>query len=301
MSRRGFSLVQLLVVLALLVILLGIAAPALVNARSAAAQARNLNNLKVIGIACHNYHGANNVLPPGCDANHFSTAAYLLPYLEQDRLFRSIDFKKSCMDEANEKARQTSVPLFVSAMDPLKAEAGATNIVFSAGSKPLLADNNGAFFLNSKMRIPRDFPDGTSNTLMTGGTLRGDPSAGPTDVQRRYLKLPEKVADQGLSDAEVARLWKEGKESAGDRGSRWIDGRFLQSTFTATRLPNSPDPDVSFGGLGGLSTLRSLSDRVNIGLVDGSARTLSTKVSKETWTYLADRADGNVLGPDFNN
>ena len=283
-----------------MVVLLGLSLPALVQAHSLAQRDRQLGNLRQIGIACHNYNATNGRLPPGCDDNHFSAAAYLLPYLEQDQIFKSIDFKKLCTDKANEKARQTRVELFISPNDPLKlAEGGATNYVFSAGSKPLLADNNGAFFLNSKMRIPASFPDGTSNTLMAGETLRGDGASKATDVQRQYLQLSEQAAQKGISDNEVARLWKESKDIAGDRCASWMDGRFLQSTFTSTRQPNATDPDVSFGGLGGLSTLRSTGTTVNILLVDGSARTLNATISRETWTNLADRADGNILGQDF--
>ena len=60
-----------------------------------------------------------------------------------------------------------------------------------------------------------------------------------------------------------------------------MDGRFLQGTFTATRILNDEKPDVSCAGLGGLSGLRSEDDNVNILMADGSVRAISVKVKLE--------------------
>jgi prepilin-type processing-associated H-X9-DG protein len=79
-----------------------------------------------------------------------------------------------------------------------------------------------------------------------------------------------------------------------------MDGRFLQGTFTATLTMNNKDPDVDCGGAGGISALRGLTDGSNIALCDGSVRFVSNKISLVTWKNAADRADGNVLGADWN-
>src|SRR5262249_23333788 len=131
-----------------------------------------MNNLKQTGTACPNYHDVNTKFPPGNDANHFSAAAYLLPYVEQANLFNQIDFKKPMDDKANAKARKVVVRTFLSPLDPVMSvdpAFGATNYLYCAGSKPALADNDGIFFQDSKVRIA-DIIDGTSNTLMTGET-----------------------------------------------------------------------------------------------------------------------------------
>src|SRR4051812_1414081 len=101
--RPGFSVFDLLVILAILAVLLGLLLPAVQKVRSAATRAQSQNNLKQIGLACHNYHDAMNALPPGNNANHFSAAAHLLPYLEQDNLYKQIDFQKDSTDKANEQ------------------------------------------------------------------------------------------------------------------------------------------------------------------------------------------------------
>ena len=117
--RPGFTLFQLLVVLAVLAILLGLLLPAVAKVREAAARTQSQNNMKQIGIACHNYNDVYGTFPPGVDDKHFSAVARLLPYIEQDNLYKAIDFKKPADDKANEAARQAIIKTYLSPLDPL--------------------------------------------------------------------------------------------------------------------------------------------------------------------------------------
>src|SRR5262245_34747227 len=104
--------------------------PALARVRMAASRASSSNNLKQIAVALHNYHSTNRRLPPGNDRNNFSTAAYLLPYLEQDNLFKTIDFTRPMTDKVNDPARKTVIRVFLSPRDPQESvsrDKGATN------------------------------------------------------------------------------------------------------------------------------------------------------------------------------
>src|SRR5262249_24409670 len=182
----------------------------------------------------------------------------LLPYIEQDNVYKTIDFGKSSDDKANAAPRGLIIKVFLNPGDPQMAVepgSGATKYLFSAGSKPDLKDNDGLFFQDSKIKFA-DITDGTSNTLLPGETLKGDGGTKAKDVHRQHVVL-DKGDLEKLTDESGVAEWKADKKIAGTRCAAWIDGRFLQGTFTATREMNDPKPDVSCEGAGGLSGLRT--------------------------------------------
>jgi Tfp pilus assembly protein FimT len=291
--RRGLTLFQLLVILAVLAILIGLLLPAVQKLRGAAARAQSENNLKQLALATINYADTNaNTLPPGIDNNNFSATSKILPYLEQGALYNQIDFKKSIDDKANADPRKTVVKTFLSPNDPVqrvKEEWGATNYLF----------NDQVFFLNSTTRYPASFTDGTSNTVLSGETLKGDGGTKAVTVQRQHVLLGKEAlkgikADAGVED------WKDGKHIVGDRCASWMDGHFLQGTFNGELKPNDERPDVSCAGLGGVSTLRSLDNTIVVGMADGSTHIVNArKISHETWKAAITPNGGEVLGADW--
>jgi Tfp pilus assembly protein PilE len=300
-SRRAFTLFQLLVILAFLAILFALALPAIAKARVEGIRRQSQNNMKQIALGMHAYHDVYGMFPPGNDDNNFSAFAKVLPFIEQDNLYNMIDFKKPMDDKANAAVRKTELPVFLNPLDKVKsvsADYGATNYMLCSGSKPALTENNGVFGVKGVTLAIIANGSGTSNTMMTGETLKGDSAVKATTVKRQHVLLKKDDLKDVKDDAGV-KDWENNKNIAADRGASWMDGRFLQSTFTATRTLNDDNPDVNCAGFGGLSGLRSEEDKVNIGMADGSVRTVSSKVKLEVWQILGNFKSETALPPDF--
>jgi prepilin-type N-terminal cleavage/methylation domain-containing protein/prepilin-type processing-associated H-X9-DG protein len=192
-ARLAFTLIELLVVIAIIGMLISLLLPAVQKVRESAARLQCQNNLKQIGLACHNYHDVNKGFPPGYlatgpytdgatdTAPGWGWAAFVLPYLEQQNLYQQIDFTQPVQASP---AIQTMLPLFLCPSDlPPQGAFTLTDATFNPvapaapssyaatvgddSSECDAATGNGVFYRNSHTRIT-DITDGASNTVMIG-------------------------------------------------------------------------------------------------------------------------------------
>ena len=117
-AQRAFTLLELLVVIAIVGLLLALLLPAVQKAREAAGRARCQSNLRQIGLALHSFHDIYGFLPPGMategdtqDCYH-TGFTYLLPFLEQDNIYRLYQLDHQWYDPSNYTAVEQQVPIF---------------------------------------------------------------------------------------------------------------------------------------------------------------------------------------------
>src|SRR5262245_49323311 len=128
--RSGFTLIELLVVIAIIAILIGLLLPAVQKVRAAAARMQCQNNLKQIALASHGFADVNKGLPPAytyLTAANSAWAVRILPYLEQDNLFKQYDLTKGSKDNtpnggglSNAQVVQTILPVFICPSTPYR-------------------------------------------------------------------------------------------------------------------------------------------------------------------------------------
>jgi len=183
-TRDGFTLVELLIVIAIIAILIALLLPATRRVRAPAARMACQNNLKQMMLAMHTHNDVLGHLPPGClgsgreqGPNYESTPeerlswmVVLLPYLEQDNLFKQFDLKKGYA--GNLAAAQVSIKTFLcpAASDPNRPSQAVTNYVTMSGIghdaalRPVDVAGNGVMGYDRKISIAK-IPDGSSNTI----------------------------------------------------------------------------------------------------------------------------------------
>lgn len=185
--RGGFTLVELLVVVAIIGILTALLLPAVQSAREAARRIQCTNNLKQIGLATHRFHDTRGHLPPPKLGTTFetlgSTFVLLLPYLEQGNRYDTYDLSRSITHSSNLPVTSSRIPVYLCPSMYLPRQVPAVNCDEQLAPGSYLISTRTEYNQFQNLDGPFDSPpppgrpyrlrfahvrDGTSNTLWVG-------------------------------------------------------------------------------------------------------------------------------------
>jgi prepilin-type N-terminal cleavage/methylation domain-containing protein len=316
--RRGFTLVELLVVIAIVAVLIGLLVPAVQKVREAAARIQCGNNLKQLGLSAHDYHDVNQHLPPG--VGYYPTAPngvfgtyhfHLLPYLEQDNLFNSSlgsvslpppDGPTVVHYPGNNNVYGQKVAAFLCPSDPSVGPGGVVlvnGVPFGAAcyvANGFVAGQSAPPGPQGRTRLA-DVADGLSNTILhaekyarcsnttmappfrDGGTAWAYCTALVFPWQPPPMDLPPHGFQPGFAIAGLVPLGA--TDAVGPRSKFQVRPTPFEGNCDPTRASTAHP-----GG-------------IQVGLADGSVRTLGPGLSPETWWAAVTPSTGEVLGSDW--
>ena len=306
--RRGFTLVELLVVIAIIATLVGLLLPAVQSAREAARRTSCRNSMRQVGLALHASHDAKKYLPPLVAPSSstaisvpgpykaaigFTVFTWLLPFLEEDSLFRQADRNVNTqVSGAPGRGCVFSVPIPTFRCPSDGSNEGGLAITTNGGANGWAVGNHAANYnvfgnplastaterVQGRARIPATFADGTSHVVMLAERYGTCGSAG------------------SLTDARTAgSLWS-------DSNSRWrpvFCVNEFEQTPSAAGYTSCEMFQVAPHWLTGCDTTRAQTAHpggMSVTMGDGSVRGASESMDEQTWAAVCDPRDGRSAG-----
>lgn len=318
--RRGITLPETLIVLAIVSILLALLPPAVQNTREAARRAACLHNLRQLGLAVHNHASQRNDAFPYTAAKGFDSSGSrllksvsphiaLMPFLDRS------DLATALADDLNPALANVLAIQVAGLLCPADTHRpGATNYRGNLGYGPGVygpgppsisgfEGNTAGAFVHGRTVATAEFIDGLSSTVLFSERILGDgnpkrytPWADELNFQRHDIRS----ADTAVVACSEPVPINPSHDSFG--GWNWAFGGWNSTWYNHILPPNSPLPDCSAGvdhiasGGHGIYSARSFHQSgVNTVFADGSARFINQQIDLKIWRAISSRASSDSI------
>ncbi len=287
--RNGLSLVEVIVSIAIIGLLLAILLPAIQSSREAAHRMQCVSHLKQLATATSSYASTYSVYPPSGGLDQASFFVRLLPYIEQDSLFRQIDFAKPMSEQRAIAERRPTILVCpsdgVATGDRFMRSYGGNMGWFVAESPTALpgqeSPNGVITFLNHSPVNPDHVFDGLSNTAMISEML---PSGNNKVRQTRWnesssgplFRRPVQILASDCLAATATYPWA--------RGASWTFGGASETLYDHVLPPNSRTCNWVYSA----DSVHSARG-VNVAFCDGTVRFVTDSINVNVWRAIGSR------------
>lgn len=302
--HRAFTLIEVLVVVAVIGLLVALLLPAVQSAREAARRAQCVNNMKQIGLGIDSHVTATGTYPPG-GSSPYGTGSFLvpiLPYMEQAALYNSLNMSDKSVHFLINNNNETVLAMMPTTLmcpsessDPSNRYQRTTY----AGNAGSLLDQG--VFSNSigPPLSPRDISDGLSQTVSVaewrsgGGTKES-----PDRLGSVFIIKPAGGADftQACEDVQLVGA----KVYQGGKGASWLGKGLGASQYTHILPPNRPSCVQLSLNLNATTAGSYHPGGANVLLLDGGVHFVKDSVDRGTWSAYGTGAARDMVGESTN-
>lgn len=288
--QSAYTLIEVLVVLSIIAILIALLIPAVQSAREAARRYQCTNHLKQMGLALHTYASDSGAL---ARTDEFSFHSRLLPYLELEALYNSINFETLLDSRPNRTARKTTISLFLCPSDGKEPPWHGWNSYQGNTGTGQLGKHDGLFG-HSGMLV-RD--GGSQTAAISEGRRGGTPFTRPLPGRSIALlqivhSTPFPVFVSKCRQTDINKLRK--KNFLNLRGVTWFNGDMKGVIYTHALPINQQSCHA--GHIGNAMTAGSFHPGgANVLFVDGHVQFVKDSVALSTWRAIGTRNGGEVV------
>lgn len=295
----GFTLVELLAVLAIIGLLLSLLLPAVQQAREAARRTQCRSHLHQFGLAIYNYHDAFQMFPAG-NSPHYALSLHvkILPYIDQQALYdefrRRFPYDQAVSGTEDQVIAFLSshpVPLFSCPSD--RHAPQTTNYVGNFGTGVQTNGYNGVF-RNSPGVKTSEITDGLSQTAAISEWLLGNGDR--FVLSRNIWNTPYDLLGPDQLE-QFAHLCREtaisGAAAYRGKGGNWAEGQVSLTMYNHVLFPNDASCENHYSIQEGAYSASSLhGGSVHVLVADGSVRSVSAQLDLSVWRAFGSR-DGS--------
>jgi prepilin-type N-terminal cleavage/methylation domain-containing protein/prepilin-type processing-associated H-X9-DG protein len=303
-ARRGVTLIELLLVVAVIAVLIGLLLPGVQKAREASARAACANNLKQIGLAAHNYHDAHGYLPYSTTyENEGGPPPYtgrgwtleVLPFLEQNALFdqleptRAVDFGSGPAALDGDTARPSvTTPLALFRCPSDTYPSPITTLQFQWDPKPVAVTNYKGVIGDTQMGGTASIHTGTMPDCHTTVGCNGL-------FYRNSYREKQRLAGVTDGTSNTLMIGEDLPEQNDHSGLYYANGDYASCHAPLNYMPDPPTPADWWN----VMSFRSRHPQgANFCRADGAVRFVRDRIDHPTYRAACTKNGGEVPGLD---